>query len=571
MSMHQGIDLSRFKKTASDDKSSTLRHAKGHEIKIAHSGLSESMRAHLKGMPLHLAEGTPDNPVSAKEDIIDENMDAPEKQDAAEMAPQVAPPVAAPAPTSHQVAPPTGQPAAMAAPAVAPAPAAQDLPHAAGISPEDKMQELMALARDQSSGVLHPKTYNDLYAENGTLGKIGTLFGLLVAGAGSGLTHQPNAVMQMMDNEINRDFEKQKLDKENGRNFLSLQYQHNLQQAQIAEHMQHVSDSQATMLPKVAGNMQYLESVIGAPAAKEYYNSYNRKAQEVWAPYEAKAKGYITAGNYMEKLSNSNPTAKQVYQTQVGPATAKRASDTLKEGAAAVNKALMENPRQPIVNQNKLSAAIRLGQGTPQGVPYQPGAIDPHDVGDIQKESAALAANRNAAYNWYDSYNKLNNVDMAGQVPGVSSILTGAGTLLGGLLGGKTGAIGGGGLAHALGGLTKESFERKREIEKHGLIANLAKSSNLSTEAVEQLADSMLPAWNDTDSSREEAFRKAASHFQLQEITPTLDRYNSQIPGLKSSFPNFVYKKREEEKPAKESDKPKTSNDKKPISGGYKG
>jgi hypothetical protein len=36
---------------------STLRHVGGHEIKIAHSGMSPKMREHIEAMPVHMAEG----------------------------------------------------------------------------------------------------------------------------------------------------------------------------------------------------------------------------------------------------------------------------------------------------------------------------------------------------------------------------------------------------------------------------------------------------------------------------------------------------------------------------------
>ena len=38
MPMHQGFDLSQFKKVSSDAKSTTMRHSNGHEVKIVHSG-----------------------------------------------------------------------------------------------------------------------------------------------------------------------------------------------------------------------------------------------------------------------------------------------------------------------------------------------------------------------------------------------------------------------------------------------------------------------------------------------------------------------------------------------------
>jgi len=50
MSMYHGLDLSRFKKAGSDAKTTTLIHAKGHELKIAHSALSPEMKEKIGGL-----------------------------------------------------------------------------------------------------------------------------------------------------------------------------------------------------------------------------------------------------------------------------------------------------------------------------------------------------------------------------------------------------------------------------------------------------------------------------------------------------------------------------------------
>lgn len=47
------MDLSKFKKVASDGKTSTFRHYEGHELKVAHSKLSSKLRGQLESMPVH--------------------------------------------------------------------------------------------------------------------------------------------------------------------------------------------------------------------------------------------------------------------------------------------------------------------------------------------------------------------------------------------------------------------------------------------------------------------------------------------------------------------------------------
>lgn len=76
--------------------------------------------------------------------------------------------------------------------------------------------------QDLANGHITPKTYQDLFHDKSTPGKIGTLLGLLVSGAGSGLAHQQNAVMGMMDKVINNDLQGQIQSKQNAQNFLRL-------------------------------------------------------------------------------------------------------------------------------------------------------------------------------------------------------------------------------------------------------------------------------------------------------------------------------------------------------------
>jgi hypothetical protein len=50
------------------------------------------------------------------------------------------------------------------------------------------------------------------------------------------------------------------------------------------------------------------------------------------------------------------------------------------------------------------------------------------------------------------------------------------------------------------------------------------------------LIDSMVPSWTDSDKSKAESFRKGVQHFKGLEATPLLDTY-----GLKKKFPEFKY------------------------------
>lgn len=87
--------------------------------------------------------------------------------------------------------------------------------------------------QDMMAGHIKPKTYSDLFHNKELPGKIGTIFGLMLSGAGSGLTGQPNMLLEMMNKEIDRDFEGQKNSAVNAQNFLRLHQQHRMNEAQI--------------------------------------------------------------------------------------------------------------------------------------------------------------------------------------------------------------------------------------------------------------------------------------------------------------------------------------------------
>lgn len=97
----------------------------------------------------------------------------------------------------------------------------------------ERDEEAAKLFQDTLQGHIQPKTYEQLFEDKSTLGKIGSLFGLLVSGAGSGLAHQPNMVMEMMNKEIERDLEAQKKSAENAQNLYQLNIQKELNAANI--------------------------------------------------------------------------------------------------------------------------------------------------------------------------------------------------------------------------------------------------------------------------------------------------------------------------------------------------
>lgn len=206
------MNLKKFKKVMDDQHRAVFKNDKGHEITITKKGLTKKHLADLAALPLHAFQGAE----IAPQENLQEPTPSPQLEEQRQVAsePQVAPPQA----ITPELTPQQKYDQARAA---------YINDNAAKMGAEDA-----AWDQDMANGHIQPKTLHDLYASKGTLGKIGTLFGMLVSGAGSGLAHQPNALLEMMNKEIDRDLEAQKNSKEGARNFLKLHAENELMKAQ---------------------------------------------------------------------------------------------------------------------------------------------------------------------------------------------------------------------------------------------------------------------------------------------------------------------------------------------------
>ncbi len=269
------IDLKRFKKVAVSSDHSLLMDNKENEIKISHKHLSPELLKQLQSLPIHKAGGgdTEDPQDDSQGPIPGVDTDvtpqanssqdpalagSPQAGMQAQMMAQNNDPNAAggasgswgPDPTQTQSADSStqapDQSQAQAAPdnsasdeaqaqpkaqAQAPAPQAQPPPTPQDYSNE-LQQENQMYQQDLARGQIPKETYQSLFDSKSTIGKIGTLFGLLVGGAGAGLTHTANPVLSMMQQEIQNDLERQSKANINTQNFYHLSLANQMQQAQ---------------------------------------------------------------------------------------------------------------------------------------------------------------------------------------------------------------------------------------------------------------------------------------------------------------------------------------------------
>jgi hypothetical protein len=108
------------------------------------------------------------------------------------------------------------------------------------------------IQKDVLDQKISPKTYNDLlWKDKSVPGKLGSLFGLMLSGMGSGLTGQPNMLMEMMNRTIENDLNAQKSTKEGNRNLyqLNLQHQMNLAQQQKDYYDSYLANETAKLKP----------------------------------------------------------------------------------------------------------------------------------------------------------------------------------------------------------------------------------------------------------------------------------------------------------------------------------
>lgn len=318
----KGLDLSRMKKISSDSKTTVFRHDMGHEVKIAHAGLSPKMMEQLQNIPMqgqkmanggepapayqnpgdpgqfdnvdqyvsaaqainpglsvgnaqaeYFSRSAPSSPMQKgelpgdyQERVSKENQNRASSVDQAVQGSDSQSPTQDPVqpqqieshqrqtlspdsgqtdpdsiqgPSTASVSPadnqssvmgpndgPQPQPASTAAPVDMskvgpPAPAQTYQNNMENLSTQDAH-----FAQSLNSGEIKPETYSDLFAHKSTLGKIGMIFGLMVGSAGAGLSHQQNALLAAMNQEINNDLDAQKQSKANAQNFLRLSQQH---------------------------------------------------------------------------------------------------------------------------------------------------------------------------------------------------------------------------------------------------------------------------------------------------------------------------------------------------------
>ncbi len=503
MSMHQGLDLSRFSKVSSDQHTTTLRHSKGHEIKVVHSALTPKMRDDLARLPAHMAEGG-DVEDPAPSDPLNESRSVPDEPAPAAPMDAESPATAEDQPIAEPMAPSTPGPTATIPPKPAVMPfagnidvyGAKEPPNAAQIAQEMNGHDL-EFQQDLARGHIKPETYQSLFAKKDTLGKIGTLFGMLISGAGSGLAHQPNAVMEMMNKQIQNDFDAQKLTNENAQNWLRLSQAHELQKAQIPllEAQRNLAAAQATKVPSEIAEAQarVKEAAarakdIEADAALKWSQHAKNRAQLGTIQSFQDQVDRVPPGPSKDNAQNGVNLMSKAVEGEIIDGNAKTAAQIEARGKIRASRAVDDTG----VDMTKLNSLINQGKGNE--ALGAPALMSSSEAAAVTKEAGLVAKNRGLHRAWRDSFKKLS------------------------------------------GDIAADKFNpEKRAAEVNVLATQIAHSTahSYNPEEAHAQAEAMFPTMKDYGGAREEKLRKGDEFFKNEESeTPGLDRFS-----LKKPFP----------------------------------
>ncbi len=408
--------------------------------------------------------------------------------------------------------------------------------------------ENMAFSDDLSTGKIAPKTYADLMWNNrSTLGKIGSIFGLILSGAGSALANQPNAAMEMMNNEINRDLEAQKANAQSKTNWYkaALDHETNLSNIDLnasvaAAHRVGAWNSESEAKMKEYRN----NTIIPLNKAKAEVDAKNNM-MSAYIQYQQDNINRMAPGPLRDKAQSDlndrikPAAAAKMQQNQETFFKKKAVIDTLHPNPLAQEMekkdAQMPNVRGPVIDDKKYRSALQQGAILGPDALMKRGAIPANEVPAVEEEIKSSTRNRSNYADWLEAISNLHKMKFAGQIPGgklTAPALSLAGSIAGmfsgpmaGIAGNMAGSAAGSGV-----NAFKNEFERARNIE----IVKLRKligGNNESDSSKDDLINALVPSWQDDNKNLNRLFEKGTNYFKtLDSDNSRLRRYEIGVP-----------------------------------------
>lgn len=370
---------------------------------------------------------------------------------------------------------------------------------------DEVLQERNNTAQDLMEGQIHPKTYGDLFASKDTLGKIGTMFGLLLGGAGSGLTGQPNALLKMMDKTIERDLDAQKTSAANRQNFYKIRQQQVMNEAIVKRYAAEngLTRAQAKEVLAKAGmadlELGQAKQVLGdmggglTPAENVKVDTLTTMDGQLSALHQldSRVQGMPESPQKQNAVSALQWMANEVINKD-HPARAQRVGQAHDAEAQAKEQASAASmPGSTILAPNYRKRAMQLA--------YHP--VAKHQMGEITKQIGDAEQAEKAMAEVNKVFPQLQNeADIRGRImrggQGVGGALGAALGSIGGAKGAAIGASLGHGIPRVI-GIGDEQI-KNYEAHKSGLVKIIKTLvPSLTTEAVEDMVDKTAPEQGD--------------------------------------------------------------------------
>ncbi len=282
------MNLSKFKKTAQDHMSTTLKDPNGHEIRIVHSSLPAIQKKQLEGMPMAFADAGVVPPPADAQAPTDQTPSA-----AAQMAQTPVNAEVGATPANENLVSPDqtlNAPAAVGLEQKA-AREQQAIETAKGVQTANIEKgyndQKAALAQQEQNNINAVKKHADDYADyitknpidpshyqenQGAGRKVTNALALLAGGFGQGLVGGSNPAMDFLNAQIDRDIASQKSNSENKKNV------YGAYRELYGDELAATTAAKASLLDVYNHKMQLLAAQLGTPQAKANADAFAAKA-----------------------------------------------------------------------------------------------------------------------------------------------------------------------------------------------------------------------------------------------------------------------------------------------------
>jgi hypothetical protein len=249
---------------------------------------------------------------------------------------------------------------------------------------------------DVDAGHVQPKTMGQLFHDKSLPGKIGTLFGLIVAGGGAGLTHTDNAVLGMMQKEINNDLQAQEANQKNRQNIMQVNGNNlthlanagkigaETKQMQIAMSKAQANYYLYNQLAQQAGNLTNPQQ---ASKAGQTLALMRTAMQQDNASAFAQAAGANALGNMLHGNGNTTALKTGLY----GPEAQELGGDVEQKTIPGVNgtaaRPIQQHDRDQVQAMNVLDTKLKDIQGFAK---QHQGSLDPNVLAQGRQKAAEL-------------------------------------------------------------------------------------------------------------------------------------------------------------------------------------